>query len=199
MNAKLRDAVDLLRRWSCAAGWEFWPKEETLHGWFSAALVEAGFTKRPTEIIQELHFGEYEPDGLSPDVRVRVGQGHWRLDLGVLTEPATGQVRNIEALNPAPRLVVEVKSLNSAGSLKRSHLRRDMEKLSVVREHLLKSSWSNPDEEPICLLLVVATACKDATSEEEGRSSADRVAGWVEELRAEANGVVLEALLPDPL
>jgi hypothetical protein len=64
MDPKLFAAIDLLWKWVPRnPHGVFWPKEETLQGWFAAALVESGYATRLTLVLQELHLGEAKHDG----------------------------------------------------------------------------------------------------------------------------------------
>ena len=159
---KLWQALELLREWM-DKGHDFWPKEEAIQGWFCAALREAGFVDHPLQIVQEVHLGEKEPKddlrGNRKRIEDDVGSAdHVRYDVVAFERAVTGDVRNLESTATSPMLVAEVKSLNAAGGLCRSTLKRDLYKLSIAKDYLR----SKPDEgkDTIALLLIVATACK---------------------------------------
>lgn len=100
MDPKLKLALDLLWYWlPREKGSQFWPKEETLQGWFAAALVESGYASHPTQVLQELHFGEAgAPAGSvvkgfwrgEMEEVADAGKGCWQFDLTVISDPKAG-------------------------------------------------------------------------------------------------------------
>lgn len=68
--------------------------------------------------------------------------------------------------------------MNSAGGLSRPKLKPDLEKLSVAKTYL---DGRFPGSCTVALLLVVATACKDAKSEGGGLEKIARLQGWMED------------------
>lgn len=89
---KLQTALDLLRQWMCR-GYDFWPKEEAIQGWFCAALRESQFVAHPMQIVQEVHLGEKENGDLPEKLRKRVEKdlkrrSHVRFDVVALVEGA---------------------------------------------------------------------------------------------------------------
>jgi hypothetical protein len=166
-------------------GFDFCPKEEAIQGWFCAALKESQFVAHPTQIVQEVHLGEKKEASdpwkkterrIKKDLKRR---SHVRFDVVALAEKADGDVRNLESLRfDPPKLVAEVKALNSAGGLSRPKLKLDLNKLSVAKTYL---DGKFPGNRTVALLLVVATACKDADTEQDGLDKISRLRRWMED------------------
>jgi len=180
----LQPPLDLLRQWM-SRGYDFWPKEEAIQGWFCAALRESQFVTHPMQIVQEVHLGEKENSDLPEELRTRIEEGlnkcsHFRLDVVALAGEADGDVRNMESMDAPPLLVAELKALNSAGGLSRGDLKADLEKLSVAKTYLDMDS-KFPGNRTVALLLVAATACKGAKNEEKGEQKIDRLQEWMED------------------
>lgn len=132
MDTKLQRALDLLWHWiPREQESKFWPKEETLQGWFAACLVETGYAAHPTQVMQELHLGEAKNDNNQLEFNTNEltgtdGPACWQFDLTVIADQPTGGhgrpirflpgVRDLERLRPphTPKLLVEIKALNSA-------------------------------------------------------------------------------------
>ncbi len=96
MDEKLKSAINLLWHWMPkGADSKFWPKEETLQGWFAAALVESGYAAHPTQVLQEVHLGEARRLPEYPDVKEFHAEGKrgqrvgWRFDLTVIADQAS--------------------------------------------------------------------------------------------------------------
>jgi hypothetical protein len=201
MDLKLQHAVDLLWHWLPREdGSKFWPKEETLQGWFAACLVESGYASHPTQVLQELHLGEAKAysgwdefeDKFRPHMPKipRGGKHCWQFDLTVTEavledrgRPARFRpgVRDLETLHPAPKLLVEIKALNSAGTLQPISLKGDFDKLQFAQRYLERDGRSVVD----ALLLVVATDCKDCTETEARhfQSKVESISRHIETLR----------------
>ena len=178
----LHTALDLLRQWM-SRGYDFWPKEEAIQGWFCAALRESQFVTHPMQIVQEVHLGEKETSDLPEELRTRIQKGlskssHVRFDVVALAGKADGDVRNMESMDTPPPLVAEIKALNSAGGLSRRQLQDDSKKLSVAKTYL---DGRFLDNRTVALLLVVATACKGVDTEADGVLKLDWLQGWMED------------------
>lgn len=169
----LQRSLETLRAQMSRRGPLFWPKEEAIQGWWCAALrQELGLTG--LSLVQELHFGEATAEADAP-FRARcaaarqalklgipdlAGTAHVRFDLVVLRgEEAGWDGRNLESCASAPRIVAEMKALNSAAGLGARALNADLRKLRAVQRYLVQTA---PDEPTLAVLVIVATAFKDA-------------------------------------
>lgn len=167
----LRGSLDLLRGWMVDAGKDFWPQEQTLQDWLAAALVEAGRSPHATHILAEVALSETEKD-VDDDLRNLIRSGTptstFLYDLVVLKGPARGQARSFESVrDPGISLVVQVKALNSAGTMDRADLRQDVKTLWVAREYERRQG-----NDLDTLFVVLATSCKD---DEDGTKAATRI------------------------
>ncbi|MCB9727153.1 MAG: hypothetical protein H6746_01585 [Deltaproteobacteria bacterium] len=205
MRAELDAAVATFGSWVNGAGEGFCPKEETLQGWFCAALLQSKVAEHPTQIIQEIHLGDAtELNALPPHLRERRGQtrqggrAHWRYDIAVLAERAAGAVRDLERLSRPPRLLVEIKALNSAGTLSMANLRSDLRKLDLAREYLdrLWPHAGSASQETILLMLIVATDCNGVSSRDEVDVRIERIERGVPALHSKFDKVQVALILP---
>ena len=164
----LRRSLDLLRGWMVNAGNDFWPQEQTLQDWLAAALVEAGRSPHATHILAEVALGETEDVGsLRRLIQAGTPRTTFLYDLVVLKGPARGQARGFESVrDPGISLVVQVKALNSAGTMDRADLRQDVKTLWVAREYERRQG-----NDLDTLFVVLATSCKD----EDGTKAATRI------------------------
>ena len=188
-------ALHLVHKWMDAAGkgfdpqddGGFHPQEETLQTWLALALVKSGYCE-PPEVVAELTLGER---GEGEDSRLLgnlarkwfpgVGtEGKYlRYDLAVLEGPPSNAVRSFGTCDPVPRLVIEVKALNSAGGLQRAAIIRDMRKLEVARQW-----WREVRKTEISTLMVVlATSAKVVSNQ----TTAEKVDRWVTGFGADAS------------
>lgn len=205
-HEKLQAALRQLRAWT-SRGPCFWPKEDAIQGWFCAALRESHFASHAMNVVQEVHFGEAligipgAPDplaraALALHVANKRERGHVRFDVVVLSDWANEHSRNLESHPAAPRLVAEVKALNSAGGLTPADLVPDLRKLRAAKLYIDQKFGPN---ECVPLLLIVATAGKDSDS---ARAAVKfrALARWVEQHSAgtgddDAPTVLIELLL----
>lgn len=182
----LRDAVALVHRWMIAAGRtagdcegrheDFWPQEEALRGWLAIALVQTGYCDA-FETIAEPTFGEEEgSDGKLLKEAEALAHGiskyNVRFDLAVASGPPRGACRSFASFSPAPTLLVEVKSLNSASGVKRRDIRSDLMKLDGGARW-----WASRGSRVETLMVVFATAHKDDKAGASKRP--DEVKGWI--------------------
>ena len=184
IDPRLRDAIKLLRKWMLEAAEagdptnRFWPQEQTLQDWFAGALVESKYCPSPTHILAELALGENEP--VSKTIRDGIGGGPSTCilyDLVVLNGPAVGISRSFDTIQspgPGPKLFVQIKSLNSAGTMDRKDLATDLKTLWLAKKH---------SEDRGCtadtLFLVLATSCKDANHAEHPEEHVRKRVRWL--------------------
>jgi hypothetical protein len=181
--ASVHRAMDLLRRWMVQAGPEFWPQEQTLQDWLAAAFVEGGLCPHATNIVAEVALGETERDlgHLRHLIQAGTPSSTFLYDLVVLKGRARGQARSFESVrDPGISLVVQLKALNSAGTMDRADLRQDVKTLWVAREYERRKG-NNLDT----LFVVLATSCKD----EDGTKAATRIR-WLRDRFEEVTGDV---------
>jgi len=158
-QAAVHRSLNLLREWMVQAGPQFWPQEQTLQDWLGAAFVEGGLCRHATHIVAEVALGETERDldHLRHLIQAGSPTSTFLYDLVVLSGRARGQARSFETVrDPGISLVVQVKALNSAGTMKRADLRQDVKTLWVAREYERRRG-----NEVDTLFVVLATSCKD--------------------------------------
>lgn len=178
----LMKAALLLQAWMVEAGEEFWPQEQTLQDWTGAALLQGGYCAHPTHIVAEVGLGEEEDKDkeflpFRADVQGNKKRGAFLYDLVVLRGSPRMRARSMRSsVNPGVRLVIQIKSMNSARTMDRKDLLGDLRSLAVA-----KAYEQNCGRDIDTLFLVLATACKDAKNAEDAKSRL----GWLSDRLAE--------------
>lgn len=174
LEPSLLAALGTLRKWVVSVPSPFCPQEQTLQAWLAMAMVQEGYCK-PKQILLEVTQGEEGETPRLPDIWDRSGvknRSYVRYDLVVLSEDCLGEGRDFGSCRPHPQILVEIKALNTYGSLQRAMIRKDMDKLWLGREW-----WQEAHGEQVdTLMLVLATDAKSASQQ----TTTEKVRGWVE-------------------
>jgi len=195
MIIKNQDAVlrslELLRSWMVRAGPQFWPQEQTLQDWLAAAFVRGDLCTHPTHIVAEAALGEQDVVGvLRPLIQAGTPTSAFLYDLTVLKSSAKGESRSFTSLQDIGiALLVQVKALNSAGTMDRADLRQDIKTLWVARE-FERGRGRDLDT----LFVILATDCK--IDRHGDRADAESRLSWLRDRFDEITGTEAPADIP---
>ena len=173
--AAVKEALERLRAWTLSQPPAISP-ENTFAIWLAIALRECG----ACGVRQLLAEAELREDDLRVVASARTkmfanGRGRiaLRYDLAIVS-PDGQSAHRLGSSGPLD-LLVELKAANSAGSLTRGAVTRDMRKLAIAAEwHEARHGFR-----PSCLMVLLATAL-DRTKKNEGRSRhrLNLIRGW---------------------